>query len=75
MAMTTALSPESRRSIPIAQIASWTSRPERVRENADVFGFTLTDDEMDRITALDREDGRVGPDPREMNAGTPVGDA
>ena len=51
------------------------SRPERVRENADVFGFTLPDDEMARITALDREDGRVGPDPREMNAGTPVGDA
>eukprot|EP00927_Polykrikos_kofoidii_P054342 TRINITY_DN4876_c0_g1_i1.p1 TRINITY_DN4876_c0_g1~~TRINITY_DN4876_c0_g1_i1.p1 ORF type:complete len:331 (+),score=56.29 TRINITY_DN4876_c0_g1_i1:97-1089(+) len=29
-------------------------RPERLRENLDVFGFSLTDDEMTRIAALDR---------------------
>ena len=28
-------------------------RPERMRENLDVFDFTLTADEMDRIAAMD----------------------
>jgi 2,5-diketo-D-gluconate reductase A len=28
-------------------------RPERMRENIDVFDFELTDDEMDRIAAMD----------------------
>jgi 2,5-diketo-D-gluconate reductase A len=28
-------------------------RPERMRENIDVFGFELTDDEMARIGAMD----------------------
>ena len=29
-------------------------RPERMRENIDVFDFDLTDDEMTRIAAMDR---------------------
>jgi 2,5-diketo-D-gluconate reductase A len=37
---------------------------ERVRENFDIFDFTLTDEQMTLITALDRgEDGRSGPHP------------
>ncbi len=34
-------------------------RPERMRENIDVFDFALTDDEMKRIHALARPDGRI----------------
>jgi len=34
----------------------------RIRENRDVFGCTLTEDQMNRITALDTGD-RVGPHP------------
>lgn len=38
--------------------------PERQRENLDVQGFSLTDAEVDRITALGRPDGRIkGQDP------------
>jgi diketogulonate reductase-like aldo/keto reductase len=38
--------------------------PERQRQNLDVFGFELTDDEMAAITALGRADGRLfGGDP------------
>ncbi len=36
--------------------------PERIEQNFDVFGFTLTDDEMARIETLDRGE-RTGPDP------------
>jgi diketogulonate reductase-like aldo/keto reductase len=40
------------------------SRPERQRENLDVFGFELTDDEVAGISALGRPDGRLfGGDP------------
>lgn len=35
------------------------SRPERQRANLDVFGFTLTRDEVDAVTALGRPDGRL----------------
>ena len=35
------------------------SKPERIAENLDVFGFALTDDEMKRIAALKRPDGRI----------------
>jgi 2,5-diketo-D-gluconate reductase B len=35
------------------------SRRERVAENIDISGFALTDDEMKRIAALARPDGRV----------------
>jgi 2,5-diketo-D-gluconate reductase A len=38
--------------------------PERQRQNLDVFGFELTDDEMTAINSLDRPDGRLfGGDP------------
>jgi 2,5-diketo-D-gluconate reductase A len=47
-------------SIPIPKTAT----PERQRQNLDVFGFELTDDEMAAITALGRADGRLfGGDP------------
>lgn len=36
--------------------------PERIRENFDVFDFTLTDEDVAAIDALDRGE-RVGPDP------------
>jgi len=39
--------------------------PSRIRENFDVFGFELTDEEMTSITALDRSH-RTGPDPDEF---------
>ena len=39
-------------------------REERMRENFDIFDFTLTADEVAAITALDRgEEGRTGPHP------------
>ena len=38
--------------------------PERIAENFDVFGFELADDDVDAITALDR-DFRTGPNPDE----------
>jgi diketogulonate reductase-like aldo/keto reductase len=46
--------------VPIPKSAT----PERQRQNLDVFGFELTDAEMDAITALGRPDGRLfGGDP------------
>lgn len=42
--------------------------PERIRENFDVFGFTLSDGEMGRISGLDDvENGRTGSDPDTFN--------
>ncbi|GGQ80908.1 aldo/keto reductase [Kitasatospora griseola] len=41
--------------------------PARIRQNLDVFDFTLTDDEMAAIAATDRG-LRTGPDPDEFNA-------
>jgi diketogulonate reductase-like aldo/keto reductase len=38
----------------------------RIEQNLDVFGFTLTDDEMAAIEALDRGE-RTGPDPDTFN--------
>jgi diketogulonate reductase-like aldo/keto reductase len=47
-------------SIPIPKSAT----PERQRQNLDVFGFELSDDEMTAITGLGRADGRLfGGDP------------
>ncbi|MFD7296306.1 aldo/keto reductase [Streptomyces sp. NPDC059897] len=40
--------------------------PARIRENLDVFDFTLTDDELASIATLDR-DLRTGPHPDELN--------
>lgn len=37
--------------------------PSRIISNFDVFGFTLAEDDMAAIGALDDEDGRTGPDP------------
>lgn len=41
-------------------------KPHRIAENADVFDFELTQEEMERINALN-EDKRVGPNPDEFN--------
>jgi 2,5-diketo-D-gluconate reductase A len=38
-------------------------RPERLRENIDVFDFSLSDDDLTAIATLDSADGRLGPDP------------
>jgi len=47
-------------SLPIPKSAN----PERQRQNLDVFGFELTDGEVDAISALGRPDGRLfGGDP------------
>jgi 2,5-diketo-D-gluconate reductase A len=35
----------------------------RQAENLDVFGFSLTEEDMQAIATLDRADGRIGPDP------------
>ncbi|MFD8671463.1 aldo/keto reductase [Streptomyces seoulensis] len=40
--------------------------PERIRQNLDVFGFRLSDAELDAIAALDRG-LRTGPDPDTLN--------
>lgn len=40
-----------------------TANPARLPENFDVFGFDLTPEDMAAIEALDRADGRFGPDP------------
>lgn len=38
--------------------------PERIKENAEIFDFELSDDDIDAITALDKgEAGRRGPNP------------
>ena len=38
--------------------------PSRMKENFEIFDFSLTDDEVSRISGLDRgEDGRTGPNP------------
>jgi diketogulonate reductase-like aldo/keto reductase len=35
------------------------SNPQRIAENAKIFDFELSDDEMNRIAALKRPDGRI----------------
>ena len=42
-------------------------RPERIAENADVFSFELTADQMTVIDRLDRG-ARIGPDPEHFPA-------
>jgi 2,5-diketo-D-gluconate reductase A len=41
--------------------------PSRIRENFDVFDFSLDSDDLAKIAALDRRDGRIGPDPDTAN--------
>ncbi|GHG01456.1 MULTISPECIES: aldo/keto reductase [Amycolatopsis] len=41
--------------------------PSRIEENFDLFGFTLTEEEMESLTPLDRGE-RTGPDPDTFNA-------
>ena len=41
--------------------------PSRIEENFDLFGFTLTEQEMESLTPLDRAE-RTGPDPDTFNA-------
>lgn len=36
------------------------TKPEHIKENFDLFGFTLTGDEMTRLTALDRKEPLIG---------------
>ena len=38
------------------------TKPERMRENIDVFDFDLSNDDLDAVSALDRHE-RTGPDP------------
>ncbi|MEJ4112601.1 aldo/keto reductase [Corynebacterium kroppenstedtii] len=40
---------------------------DHVQSNVDIFDFSLTDAEVESVTALDREDGRIGPDPSTAN--------
>lgn len=40
--------------------------PTRIRENFDVFGFTLTDDEISGLSSLERGE-RTGPNPDDFN--------
>ena len=47
----------------------------RIAENADVFGFELTDEEVAQIVRLNRSTGRRGPDPLTFYAGTELEDA
>ena len=42
------------------------SNPKRIQENAELFDFALTADELDQIDALDKNE-RVGPDPDNFN--------
>ncbi len=41
--------------------------PSRIAENFDLFGFTLTEEELESLTPLDRGE-RTGPDPDSFNA-------
>jgi 2,5-diketo-D-gluconate reductase A len=46
-----------------------TASPARLPENFDVFDFALDHEDLRTIEALDRPDGRIGPDPATMEMG------
>ncbi|RKQ35163.1 aldo/keto reductase [Kocuria tytonis] len=41
--------------------------PERIQENWDAQDVTLSPEEIEQITGLTRDDGRIGPDPADFN--------
>jgi 2,5-diketo-D-gluconate reductase A len=41
--------------------------PERITENFDALGVSLDSEDVEAINALSREDGRLGPDPADMD--------
>ncbi|MDO5619032.1 aldo/keto reductase [Kocuria sp.] len=41
--------------------------PERIRENWGALNVVLDEEQLERLTGLGREDGRLGPDPMEFN--------
>ncbi|MEO7200704.1 MAG: aldo/keto reductase [Dokdonella sp.] len=44
-------------------VVSKSSHPARIEENFQVFDFSLADEDLARMSQLDRPDGRLGPDP------------
>lgn len=44
-----------------------TTHRDRMAENFDVFDFVLDDDDMEKITNMDRPDGRMSRDPADFN--------
>ena len=50
-------------------VIPFSSKPERIADNFDVFGFELSDVEMARIAALKRADGRVANPPGRVPGG------
>ena len=43
--------------------------PARIKENFDIFDFSLNGTDHDAITKLDKTDGRIGPNPNTFSAG------
>lgn len=41
--------------------------PERIKENFAALDIKLTDDEVEKISALTKNDGRIGPDPKDCD--------
>ncbi len=43
------------------------ANPERIKQNIDVWNFTLDESDLERIAGLDKADGRIGPDPERFH--------